>query len=88
MPQATTRPSNVSRPTPDDYSAARRAISIAVIKLESLREQLDEVRPPVDAETVRDLGGFIELVDLDLWMMRNRLDLLTEIRDGWNGGRA
>jgi len=30
------------------------------------------------------VSGFIVLAELDLLMMRNRLDLLTELRDGWN----
>jgi len=88
MSQATTWPSNVSWPTPDDYAAARRSISMAVIKLETLREQLDHASLPGHAVQAEDLSGFIELADLDLWMMRNRLDLLTEIRDGWNGGSS
>jgi hypothetical protein len=88
MSQATTWPPNVSWPTPDDYAAARRAISMAVIKLETLRERLDNACPPSRAVHAEDLTGFIELADLDLWMMRNRLDLLTEIRDGWNDGCA
>ena len=82
MPQATALPSNVSWPTPDDYTATRRTISIAVIELETIRERLNNATPPGDAAQVEDLRGFIELVDLDLWMMRDRLDLLTEIRDG------
>jgi len=88
MSQASTWPSNVSWPTPDDYAAARRAISMAVIKVETLRERLDNACPPSRAVQAEDLSGFIELADLDLWMMRNRLDLLTEIRDGWNDSCA
>jgi len=84
MSQATPLLSNVSCPTPDEFTATRRAISMAVIELEALRERLDEVNPPVPALQIEDLGGFIALVELDLRMMLNRLDLVIEIRDGWN----
>jgi len=88
MPEAPSRPSRVSRPTPDDFTATRRTISRAVIELETIRERLNDVSPPVAAARFEELGGFIGLVELDLRMMLDRLDLLIEIRDGWSAARV
>jgi len=88
MSQATTWLSNVSCPTPDDFTATRRTISMAVIELETIRERVTNVSPPVDAAQVEELGGFIALVELDLRMMLNRFDLLIKVRDDWNGAGA
>jgi len=59
-----------------------------VIELETIRERLDDVTPPVRAAQVEELNGFIGLVELDVRMMLNRLDLLIEIRDGWGEASA
>ena len=78
----------MSRPAPDDFAATRRSISRAVIELETIRERLDDMTPPVRAAQVEELDWFIGLVELDLRMMLNRLDLLIQIRDGWSEAGA
>ncbi len=88
MPEATIWPSRVNRPTSDDFTATRRTISRAVIELETIRERLNDVSPPVPAAQFEELGGFIGLVELDLRMMLDRLDLLIGIRDGWDATRT
>jgi len=45
MPQATTRPSKASPPTPDDPTAARRSIPRVLIRLELFRGRLNDMTP-------------------------------------------
>ncbi len=71
-------------PSAEAFRRVKDKLDDAVLELDMLHHRLNgEIVPPVSAEQVSDLAAFAAWADLDLRILRGKVDELSEVRRVW-----